>query len=102
MTYSIRRDPGIHLREIVVVIPAHNERRLLAYWRVGGFRPLHVGEDLDLVKRLLAAGAPLAWDTDIPVLTSDRRDFRAPGGFGDFVLSLADESEGPVASMVGP
>jgi hypothetical protein len=37
MTYSIRRDPGIHLREIVVVIPAHNERRLLAYWRVVGF-----------------------------------------------------------------
>jgi GT2 family glycosyltransferase len=73
-----------------------------AYWRVGGFRPLHVGEDVDLVKRLLAAGAPLAWDTDNPVLTSDRRDFRASGGFGDYVLSLADESEDPVASMVGP
>jgi hypothetical protein len=47
-------------------------------------------------------GAPLAWDTDNPVLTSDRRDFRASVGFGDYVLSLADESEDPVASMVGP
>jgi glycosyltransferase involved in cell wall biosynthesis len=62
-----------------------------AYWRVGGFRPLHVGEDVDLVQRLLSAGAPLVWDTDNAVLTSDRCDFRAAGGFGDYVRSLADE-----------
>jgi hypothetical protein len=60
-----------------------------------------VGADVDLVKRLLAAGEPLVWVTDNPVLTSDRRDFRAPRGFGDYVLSLADESADPVASTVG-
>lgn len=63
-----------------------------AYWNVGGFRPLRVGEDVDLVDRLLAAGTPLAWDADNPVLTSDRRDCRAQGGFGDYVQSIADDS----------
>ena len=62
-----------------------------AYWRVGGFRPLRVGEDVDLVDRLLDAGAPLAWDADNAVTTSDRRDFRAQGGFGDYVKSISDE-----------
>lgn len=68
-----------------------------AYWRVGGFRPLHVGEDVDLVDRLLNAGTPIIWDTDNAVLTSDRRDFRAPGGFGDYVRALADDSDDAVA-----
>src|SRR6476660_5684846 len=45
-----------------------------AYWRVGGFRPLHVGEDVDLVDRRLTAGTSLAWDTHNAVRTSDRRD----------------------------
>jgi hypothetical protein len=64
---------------------------------VGGFRPLHVGEDVDLVDRLLNAGTPIIWDTDNAVLTSDRRDFRAPGGFGDYVRTLADRSDDAVA-----
>ena len=62
------------------------------YWRVGGFRPLQVGEDVDLVDRLVSAGAPLAWDTRHAVLTSDRRDCRARGGFGDYVRSLAEDT----------
>jgi glycosyltransferase involved in cell wall biosynthesis len=62
-----------------------------AYWRVGGFRPLRVGEDVDLVDRLVRAGIPLAWDADSAVLTSDRRDSRARGGFADYVRSLAGE-----------
>jgi hypothetical protein len=64
---------------------------------VGGFRPLHVGEDVDLVDRLLSAGTPLAGDTDNAVLTSDRRDFRAAGGFGDYVRSLAEDSRSSVS-----
>lgn len=67
-----------------------------AYWRVGGFRPLHLGEDVDMVDRLVAAGTPLIWDSDNPVLTSDRRDYRAPGGFGDHLRSLASHSEDAV------
>jgi GT2 family glycosyltransferase len=70
-----------------------------AYWRVGGFRSLRVGEDVDLVERLVAAGAPIAWDADNPVLTSDRRDSRAPGGFGDYLSALADQHLGAEADI---
>src|SRR6476661_6765532 len=69
-----------------------------AYWRVGGFRPLHVGEDVDLVDRLVEAGALLAWDAHNAVLTSDRRDCRARGGFGDYVRSLAEDGVASAAT----
>jgi glycosyltransferase involved in cell wall biosynthesis len=68
-----------------------------AYWGVGGFRDLGLGEDVDLVRRLAAANAPIAWDAHNAVLTSDRRDARASGGFGDFVSALADDVETTVA-----
>lgn len=58
------------------------------YWRVGGFRSLERGEDVDLVSRLAGAGARLAWDRNSPVLTSDRTDSRVTGGFGDYVKDL--------------
>ena len=43
-----------------------------------------------------ATGAPwlVFWDADNVVLTSDRRDSRAPGGFGDFVSTLAASDDG--------
>ena len=87
------RDRGVHGH----VHGANLGVRADAYWRVGGFRPLHVGEDVDLVDRLLTAGTPLAWDAHNAVLTSDRRDCRARGGFGDYVRSLADD---PVAMLL--
>jgi GT2 family glycosyltransferase len=59
------------------------------YWRVGGFRPLEVEEDVDLVQRLERAGARIAWDRTHPVLTSDRTDARVTGGFADHVKDLA-------------
>jgi hypothetical protein len=46
------------------------------------------------VDRLAAADIPLIWDDRNVVLTSDRRNSRAPGGFGDFVTALAEQSEG--------
>jgi hypothetical protein len=69
-----------------------------AYWRVGGFRALHVGEDVDLVGRLVEAGAPLAWDAHNAVRTSDRSDCRARGGFGDYVRSLAEDGVASAAT----
>ena len=81
------RDPGVHGH----VHGANLGVRADAYWRVGGFRPLHVGEDVDLVGRLVEAGTPLAWDAYNAVRTSDRSDCRARGGFGDYVRSLADD-----------
>jgi hypothetical protein len=48
--------------------------------RWAGSRRCGVGEDEDLVGRLLAARRVLAWETRIPVRTSDRRDCRVRGG----------------------
>ena len=88
------RDPGAHGH----VHGANLGVRADAYWRVGGFRPLPVGEDVDLVGRLLTAGTPLAWDAHNVVRSSDRRACRARGGFGDYVRSLADDPVDAAAS----
>ena len=88
------RDRGVHGH----VHGANLGVRADAYWRVGGFRPLHVGEDVDLVDRLLTAGTPLAWDAHNAVRTSDRSDCRARGGFGDYVRSLAEDAVASVAT----
>jgi hypothetical protein len=69
--------------------------------RIGGsagFRALHVGEDVDLVGRLVDAGAPLAWDARNAVCTSDRRACRARGGFGDYARSLAEDGVASAAT----
>ena len=65
----------------------------LAYQLVGGFRPLAVGEDADLVGRLVACGATLAWSAELPVTTSARVAGRAPGGVAsDIARSLSQEA----------
>jgi glycosyltransferase involved in cell wall biosynthesis len=71
-----------------------------AYWAVGGFRGLRVGEDVDLVQRLVAAEASVEWDVGNAVLTSDRREVRAQGGFGDFVSALADVDDASTEATV--
>jgi hypothetical protein len=67
---------------------AHLGVRTDAYWQVGGFSPLRVGEDEDLVARLLAARQALMEETRNPVRTSDRRDCRVRSGFGANVLQI--------------
>ncbi|CAM4520568.1 glycosyltransferase family 2 protein [Nocardia ninae] len=52
-----------------------------AYWRVDGFQQLRTGEDVDLVTRMVADGARIAWAEDVRVITSARRVGRAPQGF---------------------
>ena len=42
--------------------------------------------------RLLAARHARVWDTRNPVRTSDRRDCRVRGGFGDYLLHIAETS----------
>ncbi|MFF3599084.1 glycosyltransferase [Kitasatospora indigofera] len=59
-----------------------------AYHAAGGFDPLTVGEDRSLVAALEAAGHRVKRTTRHPVTTSARRDPRARGGFGDFLLGL--------------
>jgi glycosyltransferase involved in cell wall biosynthesis len=62
------------------------------YRRVGGFRPLPSSEDVALVRDVRAAGGRVVTALDIPVLTSTRRDHRAPDGFGDHLHRLALEA----------
>jgi glycosyltransferase involved in cell wall biosynthesis len=60
-----------------------------AYWRVGGFRALRTGEDVELVKRFEKAGLFIDRNAELSVATSDRRDGRAPGGFAQHLRKLA-------------
>lgn len=56
-----------------------------AYWRVGGFRTLPIGADVDLAERFEAAGYHVARDTDLSVITSARTRGRAPHGFAQYL-----------------
>lgn len=60
-----------------------------AYWHVGGFRALRTGEDVELVKRFEAAGLSICRDRSLSVVTSDRKDGRAPGGFAQHLRNLS-------------
>jgi len=57
-----------------------------AYQRAGGFPPLKSSEDVALVNELIATGAKVAWSAAPRVVTSARRNFRAPDGFGATLL----------------
>lgn len=59
-----------------------------AYRTAGGFAPLASHEDVDLVARLKAAGTPWSATDRIRVVTSGRRDGRAPEGFSRFLRQL--------------
>jgi glycosyltransferase involved in cell wall biosynthesis len=69
------------------------------YRSAGGFRPLEHSEDVDLVTRLVAGGARIAWDATCPVTTSSRLAARAPSGVArDLELSL--EPSGPILAQL--
>ena len=85
LDYDYRHQPGAEHGHIH---GANLGVRADLYHRIGGFRPLAVSEDVDLVCRLRAAGARIAWDEQNVVTTSDRRDARARGGFGDHLRGL--------------
>ncbi|MDQ2758469.1 MAG: glycosyltransferase [Actinomycetota bacterium] len=58
------------------------------YERVGGFRPLRVHEDVDLVDRCLEVGASVCWSGATPVVTSARVSTRTPHGFSGHLTAL--------------
>ncbi|MGZ4512391.1 MAG: glycosyltransferase [Mycobacterium sp.] len=68
-----------------------------AYWRVGGFRALASGEDVDLVERFEAAGYRIHRDTDLSVITSARTQARAPQGFAHHLRQLGRSVAGDCA-----
>lgn len=59
-----------------------------AYLRAGGFQPLRSSEDVALVTRLAEVGASIAWSARPRVVTSARKTFRAPGGFGATLAAI--------------
>lgn len=63
-----------------------------AYARCGGFQPLASSEDVALVGALLSAGARISWSSAPRVLTSARRRFRAPAGFGALLQRLESQA----------
>ncbi|WP_118914480.1 glycosyltransferase [Mycobacterium shigaense] len=68
-----------------------------AYWRVGGFRMLPTGEDVDLVEQFEAAGYLIHRDTELSVITSARIQGRAPQGFAHYLSELGRTAAGDCA-----
>jgi glycosyltransferase involved in cell wall biosynthesis len=74
-----------------------------AYWRVGGFRALSPGEDVDLVARFEAAGYCIHRDRELSVITSARAQARAPRGIWPSLAgSRAASVEGDVENHCVP
>ena len=63
-----------------------------AYVLAGGFQNLESSEDVALVKALEASSALIAWSAAPRVWTSSRRNYRAPGGFGETLARVERES----------
>lgn len=63
--------------------------RASAYLAASGFPPSHTAEDHALVDSLAAAGRQILRTTDVSVLTSARRQARAPRGFSHLLSTLA-------------
>ncbi len=62
-----------------------------AYQKAGGFKPLVSSEDVALVDALRDSGASIAWSAAPRVVTSARRSYRAPGGFGETLARVDRE-----------
>lgn len=67
-----------------------------AYRRAGGFQALASSEDVALVEALRNCGASIAWSAAPRVVTSSRKTFRAPAGFGATLERIERESDAVV------
>ena len=63
--------------------------RASAYLEAGGFAPLALHEDVDLVARVRAAGRPWVASDRVRVRTSGRTTSRVEGGFAGYLTALA-------------
>jgi glycosyltransferase involved in cell wall biosynthesis len=62
--------------------------RASAYLLAGGFPAVPTAEDHAIVDALTGHGGRLLHTRSLPVVTSARRDARAPHGFGDYLAQL--------------
>jgi glycosyltransferase involved in cell wall biosynthesis len=67
--------------------------RAAAYLQAGGFPEVPTGEDGSLVAALTAAGCRVRHTGILPVVTSARRDARAPHGFSGYLAGLDAEAD---------
>ena len=67
-----------------------------AYSTAGGFQPVTCDEDVLLVDAFRANAEPIAWAVDLAVVTSARRQARAPQGFAHYLTFLEPSLEGSV------
>ncbi|KMO71863.1 hypothetical protein [Mycolicibacterium chubuense] len=56
-------------------------------------------EDVALVRAFETNAEPIAWAADLPVITSARRDARAPKGFATYLTSLQAQITAPPAEL---
>ena len=73
----------------------------VAYQIAGGFKPLVSSEDVALIEALRCTGASITWSAAPRVVTSARRHYRAPGGFGE-TLERVDRAFESRANEAGP
>jgi glycosyltransferase involved in cell wall biosynthesis len=62
--------------------------RASTYEQIGGLRDLPLAEDHDLISALEAHDATIIRPPTLCVITSGRRESRAPGGFSDYLSDL--------------
>lgn len=90
-------DPGTHPH----VHGANLGFSASAYLAAGGFQPSHTAEDHALVASLTSAHRRILRTTEINVLTSARRQARAPHGFSQLLSNLADAAQPGTAGLPG-
>jgi glycosyltransferase involved in cell wall biosynthesis len=71
-----------------------------AYLTAGGFPPLRTAEDHALVSAMHAQGRRVLRAPDLQVVTSARRRYRAPEGFGQHLTTLGSDP-GPLLGVRG-
>jgi hypothetical protein len=71
-----------------------------AYLTAGGFRALRTAEDHALVSAMHAQGRRVLRPPDLRVVTSARRHYRAPDGFGQLLTTLGSDP-GPLLGARG-
>ncbi len=71
--------------------------RASTYREVGGFAPLALHEDVDLVARVRASGRPWVASDRVRVRTSGRTTSRVEGGFAGYLRTLAEPAGVPAA-----
>jgi hypothetical protein len=71
-----------------------------AYLTAGGFPPLRTAEDHALVAAMHAQGRRVLRPPDLRVVTSARRHYRAPDGFGQLLTTLGSDP-GPLLGTRG-